>query len=167
MSEDLYHIRAVEKPDLKYICQSWLYAYQESPEMSNPGLVNNDYFGYQHKLIDDIIPRASAAGSAYICHEPGAPHLYRGYLIAEPFDNLPVVHWMQCKKGSWKQGVATALLHRFYDDFGYTKGQNLVYTHSSKMARSQGWMQAKMKKEWSCVYLPWFKYTLAEPGWEK
>src|SRR5210317_522533 len=107
-------IRQIERADLKYVCQSLLYDYQESPEMAMPGLINDDYFGYQHKLIDDIIPRASAAGSAYIMNEPGHKHLYKGWLIAEPYDGLPVVHFIKVKKGSMNQGVARALMERFY-----------------------------------------------------
>jgi hypothetical protein len=164
VTENNYNIRAAEAgADLKYITQSWLYSYQQSPEMNQPGLINDDYFGYQHKMIDDIIPRASAAGSAYMCYEDAGKHLFRGYLIAEPYVGLPVVHWMQVKKGSKRQGVATAMLNRFYTDFGYVKGQNLVYTHSSKDLL-QGWASKRAKKDWSCVYLPWFKTTLAKHG---
>jgi hypothetical protein len=157
-------IRPIERADLKYVCQSWLYDYQESPEMDMPGLINDDYFGYQHKLLDDILPRASRAGSAYIMNEVGQPHLYRGWLVAEPFEGLPVVHFCKVKKGAMNQGVATALLERFFEDFGYTKGQNLVYTHSSKDVKRKHWLQGKMKDDWSCVYLPWFKFTLAKTG---
>ena len=167
-------IRQIEKADLKYVCQSWLYDYQESPEMKAPGLINDDYFGYQHKLIDDIIPRASKFRSAYIMNEPGKKHLYKGYLIAEPYADLPVVHFLKVKKGSMRQGVANALLEQFYSDFNYTKGQNLVYTHLTKDINRFRWLQDKMTGEWSCVFLPWFKYTLAKStcvpcqraGWE-
>jgi ABC-type uncharacterized transport system substrate-binding protein len=154
-------IRQIEKADLKYVCQSWLYDYQESPEMNMPGLINDDYFGYQHKLIDDILPRASKMGTAYIMNEPGQKHLYKGWLVAEAYAGLPVVHFMKVKKGSMNQGVATDLMERFYQDFGYTKGQNLVYTHSAKDVDRFRWLQKKMKDDWSAVYLPWFKFTLA------
>ena len=164
--QEQYAIRQAERQDLKYICQSWLYAYQESPEMNMPGLINDDYFGYQHKLLDDIIPRASKAGSLYICHEEDKPHLFRGYLCAEPFDGLPVVHWLQIKKHSKRKGVATALMQQFYKDFGYVKGQNCVYTHSAKDLR-QGWLSKRVKKEYAGCYVPWMKYTLAAPGWER
>ena len=159
-------IRQIERADLKYVCQSWLYDYQESPEMDQVGLINDDYFGYQHKLIDDIIPRASKFGSAYIMNEPGQKHLYKGWLIAEPYADLPVVHFIKVKKHSMHQGVATELMERFYSDFDYTKGQNCVYTHSAKDVKRYRWLQQKMKDDWSCVYLPWFKYTLAKHGWE-
>ena len=56
---------------------------------------------------------------------------------------------------------------KFYKDFGYEKGQNCVYTHSSKDMKKQLWLAKRAKKDWSCVYLPWFKYTLAKPGWER
>jgi hypothetical protein len=88
-------------------------------------------------------------------------------MVAEPYENLPVVHFIKVKKGAMGTGVATSLLERFYSDFGYTKGQNLVYTHSAKDISRKRWLREKMIEEWSCVYLPWFKYTLAEPGWEK
>jgi GNAT superfamily N-acetyltransferase len=160
-------IRQIEKPDLKYVCQSWLYDYQKSPEMDMPGLISDDYFGYQHKLMDGIISRASKAGTAYIMNEPGHPHLYRGWLVAEPYRGLPVVHFIKVKKGAMKQGVATALMNRFYEDFGYAKGQNCVYTHSAKDIARYTWLQRRIRKDWSGVYLPWFKYTIAENGCEK
>lgn len=164
MSDMNAEIRPIVRADLDYVCQSWLYDFRESPVMNFPGLVNDDYFGYHHKLLDDIIPRASKAGSAYIMNEPGHRHLYRGYLVAEPFEGLPVVHFLKVKKGAQEQGAATALLERFYSDFGYEKGQNLVYTHGTKDMRKP-WLQRGMK-EWSAVYLPWLPYTLADVGWE-
>lgn len=166
MSEKNSEIRPMEKgAHMKYVCQSWLYDYRESPEMNMPGLINDDYFGYQHKLIDDLIPRASRAGSAYIMNEPGHPHLYRGWLVAQPYENLPVVHFIKVKKNAMNQGVATALMERFYSDFGYTKGQNCVYTHSAKDILRYRWLRDSMS-DWSFVYLPWFKYTLARQDWE-
>jgi hypothetical protein len=157
-------IRQIERADLKYVCQSWLYDFQESPEMDMPGLINDDYFGYQHKMIDDIIPRASAAGTAYIMNEPGQKHLYRGWMIAEAYDGLPVVHFIKVKKHAMHKGVATALMARFYEDFGYTKDQNCVYTHGSKDIRRYRWLQKKMTDDYNVVYLPWFRYTLAKTG---
>ena len=100
-------------------------------------------------------------------NEPGHPHLYRGWLVAEPFDNLPVVHFLKVKKGCKREGVATALMERFFKDFNYVRGEhNCVYTHSTKDIKRYPWLQKRVKKEWSGVYLPWFKYTLATPGWE-
>lgn len=160
MDEQNSFIRQMERgADLKYVCQSWLYDYQHSPEMSMPGLINDDYFGYQHEMIDYLIHRASKVGSAYIMCEPGHPHLYRGWMVAEPFENLPVVHFIKVKKGAMQQGVATALLERFYADFGFERGQNLVYTHSAKDIRRFTWLQKRVK-DWSGVYLPWLKYEL-------
>jgi GNAT superfamily N-acetyltransferase len=164
---DNSNIRQITFADRKYVLQSWLFDYRESPEMGMmPNLSSDDYFGYQHKLIEDILPRAAKAGSAYLCCEPGKDHLFRGWLVAEPYQDLPVVHYMKVKKGAQQQGVATALLERFFEDFNYAKGLcNVAYTHSAKdIARNknlQRWV-----KDWSGVYVPWLKYTLAEPGWE-
>lgn len=157
-------IRQIEKgQDLKYVCQSWLYDYQASPEMNLPGLVNDDYFFEQHVMINYLLHRASKAGSAYLMHEPGHPHLYRGWMCAEPFKDLPVVHFIKVKKGAMHQGVATALMEQFYKDFGYEKGQNCVYTHSAKDIKRRGWLQHSMR-DWSSVYYPWLKYELV---WEE
>jgi hypothetical protein len=56
---------------------------------------------------------------------------------------------------------------RFYEDFGYTKGQNCVYTHSSKDIKRYRWLQRKMTDDYSVVYLPWFRFTLAKTGCEQ
>jgi GNAT superfamily N-acetyltransferase len=160
------NIRPITAADRKYVIQSYLYDYKESPAMTFPGLINDDYFGYQHKLIEDFLPRASRAGSAYIMCEPGQDHLYRGWLIAEPYENLPVVHFLKVKKGAQGQGVATALMEKFYSDFGYAKGINCVYTHGTKDMKKR-WLADKMTQEWRCVFLPYFATTLADPGWEK
>lgn len=161
MSDKNSEIRQIEKSDLKYVNQSYLYDFQESPEMSMPGLVNDDYFGYQHEIWDYLVPRASRNGTAYIMNEPGHKHLYRGWMVAEAFEDLPVIHFIKVKKGAMHQGVATALMERFYSDFNFVKGQNCVYTHSTKDIRRHGWLQKKIRREWKAVYLPWLKYELA------
>jgi hypothetical protein len=154
-------IRPVTFADRKYIIQSWLYDYQESPAMKFPGIINDDYFGYEHDKIAKILTASTQAGAAYLAHEPGKPHLFRGYLIAQPFENLPVVHFLKVKQGSKQQGVATELLHRFYSDFSYEKGQNVVYTYGTKDMRKP-WLQRSMKG-WSAIFLPWL---LEELEWQ-
>jgi len=152
MSENS-NIRPFAFGDRKYVIQSWLYDYQESPAMQFPGLVNDDYFGYEHDNSAMLLERSSKAGAAYMCCEPGQNHLFRGFLIADPFENLPCVHFLKVKKGAQRQGVATALLERFFADFGYTKGQNMVYTYGTKDMKKP-WLRQSMK-DWSMVYLPW------------
>lgn len=147
------NIRPITFADRKYVIQAWLYDYQESPAMKFPGLINDDYFGYEHDNIAMLLERSTKAGAAYMCTEPGQNHLFRGFLVADPFENLPCVHFLKVKKGAQNQGVATALLERFYSDFGYTKGQNLVYTYGTKDMRKP-WLRDSMK-EWSAVFLPW------------
>lgn len=146
-------IRPITFADRKYVIQSWLYDFQESPAMKFPGLINDDYFGYEHDKIAKLLEWSTKSGSAYLACEPGQPHLFRGYLIAQPFENLPVVHFLKIKKGAQRQGVATELMRRFYSDFGYTKGQNVVYTYGTKDMRKE-WLRDSMKA-WSAVYLPW------------
>jgi len=155
-------IRPVTFADRKYILQSWLYDYQESPAMRFPGLIRDDYFGYEHDKIAKLLEWSTKAGSAYLACEPGKPHLFRGYLIAQPFENLPVVHFLKVKKGSQRQGVSKELMTRFYSDFGYTKGQNVVYTYGTKDMRKP-WLADKMK-EWSAVFLPWLLDELQSGG---
>jgi len=152
MSENS-NIRPFTWADRKYVIQAWLYDYQESPAMQFPGVVNDDYFGYEHDNIAMLLERSSKAGAAYMLCEPGQNHLFRGFLIADPFENLPCVHFLKVKKGAQKQGVATALLERFFSDFGYTKGQNMVYTYGTKDMKKP-WLRRSMK-DWSMVFLPW------------
>ena len=147
------NIRPATFSDRKYILQAWLYDYKESPSMTYPGLINDDYFGYEHDKIAKILEASTKAGAAYMCCEPGQNHLFRGFLIAQPFENLPTVHFLKIKKGAQRQGCATALMERFYSDFGYTKGQNVVYTYGTKDMRKK-YVQDSMKA-WSAVYLPW------------
>ena len=159
--------------DRKYIIQSYLYDMEESPMFMTkqghpmPGLIRDDYFGYQHKLIEDFLPRSVKKAAAYMCCEDGANHLYKGYLIAEPYENLPVVHFLKVKKGAQQQGVATALMERFFQDFGYERGvNNVVYTMPTKDIHRKAWLQDWIKRNRG-VYLPWFVFLAAEPEWDK
>jgi hypothetical protein len=161
----VFDIRQATKADIPYITQSWLYTYEESPEMDMPGFVRDNYFGYEHKRLDHLIPRASRAGSMYICHVGGAPHLIRGYLCAEAFEAFPVVHWLQVKKKFQREGVATALLTQFYQDFEITPG-NLVYTYSCKDLRRFPHLTKKAVDRYNLVYLPQLKYTTMPAHWE-
>lgn len=156
MSE--FDIRPVVYADRKYILQSWLLDYQDSPAMDFPGVINDDYFGYEHDNVAQLLTWAMRAGSAYMATEPGRPHLFKGYLIAQPFENLPVVHFLKVKKNSLQSGVATGLVGRFFEDFNYQKGQNLVYTYGTKDMRKK-WLREVME-DWSCVYLPWLPEEL-------
>lgn len=146
-------IRQIEWADRKYVIQAWLYDYQESPAMKFPGIINDDYFGYEHDKIAKILAASIKSKAAYMATEPGRPHLFRGFLVGQAFQNLPVVHFLKVKKGSVRTGVATELMERFYSDFGYEKGSNCVYTYGTKDMRKP-WLQKSMK-EWSSVFLPW------------
>ena len=169
-----FDIRQAVGGDKEYILQSWMYAYENSPEMSMPGMSRDDYFAYTHRLLDEIIARCSRAGSCYVCHQPNAPHLIRGYLCAEALDAFPVVYWVNVKKQEKKKGVASALMEQFYRDFEITPGK-LVYTFSSKDLRGK-WdkkesrfnddLPRKAKERYGIVYHPWWKYTSQAQGWE-
>jgi len=161
----VFDIRQATKADIPYITQSWLYTFEESPEMDLPGLIRDDYFHYQHKIIDQLIPRASKGGSLYVCHVAQQPNMIRGYLCAEAFEAFPVVHWLQVKKKDQKQGVAAALMERFYKDFDIQPG-NLLYTHSCKDLRRFPNLARKAKKRYQIVYHPWLKYTTLPEAWE-
>lgn len=158
--------------DRKYVLQSYLYEMENAPNFttkqgrSAPGMARDDFFHFQHKLIEDFLPRAVKAGSAYMLCEEGSNHLFRGYLIAEPFTNLPVVHFLKVKKGAQRQGAATALLERFYADFEYSRERhNCVYTHLTSDIFRKQWCQ-DFVKSWNGLYHPWLPYISAESGWD-
>ena len=167
-----FDIRQGVAGDKEYILQSWMYAYENSPEMKMPGLSRDDYFAYTHRLLDELIYRASKAGSLYVCHQPNAPHLIRGYLCAEATVAFPVVHWLNVKKQEKRKGVASALLEQFYLDFEIEPGK-LLYTFSSKDlkggfrdGRFQNELAEKAMERYGIIYHPWFKFTSQDMGWE-
>lgn len=168
--ETTYDIRqAWGRPhqDLDYITNSWLHAYKISPEQDMPGLTQRDYFHYTHKKLDDIIPRASKAGSLYMCHEKYDTLKYRGYLVAEAFENFPpIIHWCQVKKAHKRKGVATALLKQFFLDFDIEPGA-VIYTFSSyDIKRKRSIRVALEEMGIKLLYIPDMKTTLNRPEWE-
>jgi ribosomal protein S18 acetylase RimI-like enzyme len=160
-------IRQAERADLDYILSSWQLTYEKSPEMSQPGMIRDEYFRLTHLVLDELISRASAKGSLYIDCVDGAPHLIRGYLCAEAYTepDIAYVHWAQTKKKYWGQGIATNLVNTFIRDFGVTEEQNLLYTFSSRAMACPGFAN-KATERFPLVYWPWFKYTSQEFGWE-
>lgn len=167
----IYEIRQAKgRPakDIDYITAAWLQAYKQSPEQDMPGFVAREYYHYTHKKLDQIIPRASAKGSCYMCHENGYPDEFRGFLVAEAFEDFPpVVHWLQVKKAHKRQGVATALLEQFFYDFNLGVPDALVYTFSSSdMKRRKQIRERFEEKGIRLLYMPDMKSTLNEPDWE-
>jgi hypothetical protein len=165
-----YDIRqAMGKPfdDLKYITNAWLNAYRSSPEMNMPGRVDKDYYHYTHKKLNQIIPRASKAGSCYMCHVADAPMQFRGFMVAEAFENFPpVIHWLQVKKLDKRQGVATALIEQFFFDFKLNP-DCIIYTFSSQdMKRRKEIVNKFEERGIRLLYLPDMKTTLNDPDWE-
>lgn len=160
-----YSIKQAEKADLDYILSSWLHAYKLSPEMRMVGLLNDEYYYHQHKILDELISRASEMGSLYVAHLPGAPHLIRGYLCAEPHKNVAFIHWVQVKKPDWNKGIATGLINQFKQDFQIPPEANLLYTHSAMLLQNKAFAR-KAQERFNLVYWPWYKYTSQPFGWE-
>lgn len=163
----VFDIRPAEKGDLDYILSSWMRTWLRSPEWNQPGVLRDEYFRQAHLLLDELISRASQAGSLYVCHATGAPHLIRGYLCAEAFQqpNIAYLHWLQVKKADWQQGVASALLEAFKRDFDVQPNQNLLYTFSSRAMKNRELAKVACER-YNLVYWPNFKYTSQAFGWE-
>jgi hypothetical protein len=168
--EQTYDIRqAMGRPykDIDYITHSWLNAYKGSPEMDMPGRTDRDYYHYTHKKLDEIIPRASAAGSCYMCHDKHDLFNYRGYLVAEAFEDFPpIIHWCQVKKDEKRKGVATALLKQFMLDFDIEPGA-FIYTFSSRDVKRKRDIRVALEDlGMKMLYIPDMKTTLNRPDWE-
>ena len=165
-----YDIRPAMKKygDIDYIYHAWLLAHKMSPEWDMPGVVDQEYYHYTHRKLDEIIPRASKNGSLYVCHPQGAEGVVRGFMCAEAFKDFPpIIHWVQVKKKDKMQGVATAMLKQFFLDFDLGKPDTLVYTFSSYDIKKKKRLRAAIEREGiKLVYLPDLKTTLNEPGWE-
>jgi GNAT superfamily N-acetyltransferase len=163
-----YDIRPAEEGDLDYILSSWQLTWERSPEMNLPGMIRDEYFRHAHLMLDELISRSSENRALYICHQPGSPHLIRGYLCGEvrSWENVHVayLHWIQVKKPDWRKGVGSALVERFRKDFNIGEDQNMLYTFANSAVRNQGIWEAA--RDLNLVYWPWFKYTSQEYGWE-
>lgn len=167
LAYDIRPARGRPSKDIDYITNSWLHAHRMSPEWGFPGVIEREYFHYTHKKIDQILPRCSEKGSVYMCHEADYPEAYRGYLVAEAFEDFPpVIHWMQVKKTHKRQGVATALLAQFFKDFDLGNPESLVYTFSAKDMKKKQVIETVKEMGVRLLYLPDLKSTLNEPHWE-
>lgn len=170
----VFDIRQAEQGDLDYILSSWQLTWERGPEMNLPGMIRDKYFYHAHLILNEIISRASKAGSLYVCQVPNQPHLIRGFLCAEVFKEDPdqpdqpeiaYLHWVQVKKKDWDQGVASALFEAFYADFDIQPDQNLLYTFTSR-ALNRRELVKKAQERYNLVAWPWFKYTSQDFGWE-
>lgn len=166
--EKVYDIRqAMGRPykDIDYITNSWLNAYKRSPGMDMPGLTDQDYFHFTHKNLNQIIARSSEAGSCYMCHTPEDLFTYRGYLVAEAFEDYhPIIHWCQVKKEHKRQGVATALIRQFIADFDLQDETAIIYTHgSTDMKRKYAIRQQFKDAGIRLLYVPWMQSELNRP----
>lgn len=166
-------IRQATKPDLEYILSSWQLTYEESPEMNMPGLIRDEYFRHTHLILDELIARASECGSMYICHEPGAPYLIRGYLCGEvvrdphvPQIEIAYVHWVQVKKKDWGNKLFSRMMDQYIKDFDIKPEQNILYTFSSKKFKRDQDFAKHVQQKYRLVYWPWWKYTSQPRGWE-
>jgi hypothetical protein len=163
-----FDIRPAVRGDLDYILSSWQLTWERSPEMNCPGMIRDEYFRHAHLILDELISRSSENKALYICHQPGAPNLIRGFLCGEvrSWENVDVayLHWVQVKKKDWRKGVASALIERFRKDFLIKEDQNMLYTFTNSAVRNQGIWEAAA--DLNLVFWPWFKYTSQEYGWE-
>jgi GNAT superfamily N-acetyltransferase len=93
---------------------------------------------------------------------------FRGYLVAEAFENFPpVIHWCQVKKAHKGQGVASALLEQFFLDFNLGTPDAVIYTFSSYDMKRRPWVRKWFyDRKIRLVYLPDMKTTLNRPDWE-
>jgi hypothetical protein len=166
----VYDIRqAMGRPykDIDYITNSWLQAYKIGPAMDMPGLTDRDYYYYTHKKLDEIIPRCSEAGSLYMCHTKDDLFNYKGYLVAEAFENFPpIIHWCQVKKEHKRHGVATALLKQFMKDFDITPGAFIYTFSSSDMKKKPAIRIALEELGLKPLYIPDLKRIQDRPVWD-
>lgn len=100
-----YYIRKAHPNDIPFITNSWLKSYRGSKEVS--GTPNNQYYFYQHKLIEALVPRSIVL---VVANRADSTHIL-GWTCAEIADTALLLHYMYVKDAFRKQGIGSQLLH--------------------------------------------------------
>lgn len=116
-------IRKALPNDVPFITNSWLKSYRGSGEVQ--GIPNNQYFFFQHKLIEAIVPRSIVIVAA----AKEDPHIILGWLCAEVADTALLLHYAYVKNDYRKMGIGSGML-RFVKE--YEQPPAIITTHATR-----------------------------------
>lgn len=144
MSEIL--IRPVEKSDLPFIYNSWLKSYKIS--LINRYMDDTQYFAYHHDVFEYILNKSTC--KCMIAASPSDPQQILGYIVAEHWSAVVLMHWVYVKEAARNVGVARQL-----EQSVSVEGKPSAYTFFSRY-------NDKLSRERKYRYFP-FYIAISEP----
>lgn len=99
-------VRPMIEEDYNFVIQSWLKSYKHNSYFCKR-IRDNIYYKYHHKVITQILARAST--SVLIAIDP-VEKVILGYLVTEKFENKDLVHYAYVKTSFRDLGIGGSLL---------------------------------------------------------
>lgn len=155
--EASFVLRKATPDDVPYITNSWLKGYKGSN--ANWNVRDSEYFHYEHKLLDYIVPRSTIlvlANSANV-------NQIVGYIAFEMTkQDVMIFHYINVKHTFRKNGLARQMLETVLKE---EKPIAVNYTYITKAGREIINSHDAECHAWR--HNPYLKYAMAPPGWAK
>lgn len=151
MSELPKILRPPKSNDLKFIYNSWLRSFKESPDNAIKG--DGPYYSYQKMLIVSILDRSYIS---ILCNPDDIDQIY-GYAVYELTEDQIILHWIQVKY-LWKRlGFATFIMNSIRE-LAESKGIfNPIITITAR-----GLSYKHVKDQFTHIYLPKLAFKIKE-----
>lgn len=140
-------IRPASRPDVSFICSSWLKSFRDSAFAA--GCPNSLYYYSHHKLLEVILPRAVVA----VATDPSDPDLIVGWACAEGQPGALILHYVYVKHRFRGFGVARRLVEALLAGAG-SPGQ-VFYTHLTRRGAEIARRWKDDRKEPAMAYNPY------------
>lgn len=105
-------LREIREADVSFIFNSWLRSFRDSPAVV--AVPNSIYYGRHHKVISDILE--SSYSQVLVACDPDDDDKLYGYVVAEFFPDVNVIHWVYCKQPWRRKHIGTALVEQILGD---------------------------------------------------
>lgn len=148
-----FYFRRANVDDVPFITSSWLRSYRNSDEVK--GTPNGQYYHYQHKLIEALIPRSIVI---VVANREDSTHIL-GWAVAELTDQALLLHYVYIKNDFREQGIASQLI-QFME--GVEKPPAWITTH-----RTHGLRRLEKRAEDRCpmFHNRYLAFVKLEDGW--
>ena len=165
-------LRPAKGNDVACITSNWLNTFRNAA--SSWGVPNTEYFYYEHKVLEWILPRST---TVIMCPEED-PDQIVGFMVYEKLEGALLVHWVHIKVDFRGRGLARGMVEAVLDVEGHPPVIHDYRTlHSADINKMHRQRHKDYKKglaekpkypdtsDWRYNY--YLKFTTLPEGWER
>lgn len=150
-------IRKANSGDVRYITSSWLNSYWNSP--ANKGIRKSEFFSYEHKLLETILPRAT---TLVLCNAANEDQILGWVCFEKRSNGVLILHYANIKAPYRGRGLARLLIEEILE---LEKPQTVLFTYVT--SASHKIIRTHNEEMGSWRHNPYLKYALAPQDWYK